>query len=69
VGRDGAERFLRRLLGRFQQELRESRRGPEAVRKVLDALHQIKQNVTPQLALEVLLLTLPAGHQETNRLT
>ncbi|MBI4395925.1 MAG: DNA polymerase III subunit delta' [Elusimicrobia bacterium] len=56
VAREAAERFLRRLLARFQAELHQGRRRPESLRRALDALHQLKQNVTPQLIIEALLL-------------
>ncbi|HRY29208.1 MAG TPA: DNA polymerase III subunit delta' [Elusimicrobiota bacterium] len=51
-----AEDFLRRLLARLELELRRGAGDPEKVRRVLEALHQLKQNVSPQLVLEVLLL-------------
>jgi DNA polymerase III subunit delta' len=56
-GREAAEDFLRRLLARFQGDL--PRGGaPAKPRRVLEALEKIKRNVSPQLALEVLLLKL-----------
>jgi DNA polymerase-3 subunit delta' len=56
LGRDAAERFLRKLLGRFRAELQAGQREPQTVQQVLNALHQIRQYVTPSLVLQVLLL-------------
>jgi DNA polymerase III subunit delta' len=67
LGRDAAETFLRSLLAEFQVDLRGGRRSPEDLRLVLDALHQLKQNVTPQLILEVVLLKLRWKKRQLSR--
>ncbi len=57
-GRAAAQDFLRRLLAQFQEDLRQGRCEEAELRRVLDALHQIQQNVSSQLVLETLLLRL-----------
>lgn len=67
-GRAAAENFLRRLLAQFQDGARAGRRTPADLQAALDALHQLKQNVSPQLTVEVLLLNLrwaKRGKKET----
>jgi DNA polymerase III delta' subunit len=66
LGREAAARFLRRLLALFQSELHQGLRPAEDARRVLDALQQIRQNVTPSLVLQVLLLKLRRGKKSRN---
>lgn len=55
-GRSLAGSFLRGLLARRQLAMHEGRGDAESVQGVLEAIHQVRQNVSPQLVLEVLLL-------------
>jgi DNA polymerase III delta' subunit len=58
VGRDAAEDYLRRLLADLQAKVRCGEERTAEARRALDALHRLKQNVSPQLVLETLLLRL-----------
>jgi DNA polymerase III delta' subunit len=58
LGRDAAEDFLKRLLPVFQADVRAGRRPSEDAARVLDALHHVKQFVTPSMVLSALLLRL-----------
>jgi DNA polymerase-3 subunit delta' len=56
LGRPAAEVFLQRQLARLQADLHAGRGDASELRNVLSALQQVRQNVSPQLVLETLLL-------------
>jgi DNA polymerase-3 subunit delta' len=58
LGRDAAEDFLRRLLADFQGQARRGERPPEDAARALETLRQVKQFVSPSLAMTALLLRL-----------
>jgi DNA polymerase-3 subunit delta' len=58
LGRAAAEEFLRALLARMELDLHAGARPPEDLEEAVNALRQVRQNVTPSLVLQVLLLTL-----------
>jgi DNA polymerase III subunit delta' len=55
-GREAAEEFLHRLLAQYRLEMYAGSGAESRVRRVLEALRQIRQNVSPSLVLQVLLL-------------
>jgi len=69
TGRAAAEDFLRALLPRFRAEAAAGRRDPGDMERALRALHQLRQNVTPALVVQVLVVSLRRNKRRARALT